>query len=287
MMQVRFTAIMGSTGLSLLFFLSAHLSSEQVWGQQTSLLFSHSHSIPVAARQVVSDHLQNIYAITALNEVSKYSKNGQLLFTFNDNTQGQLSHLDASNPLNLLLFYEEFQTLMVLDRTLTEQTRINLSALDIPVVTAVGWSRDNQIWVYDDLNFKLKKINTREEITATSENLSLILPQVPHPIQIAVYQNWIYLNDPQLGLLVFDQFAQFDRIIPVKNIENFQIIGDFLLGKKDAAPFQMNLQTNSIQSLSLPEGMEPATVVYWQKGLLTALQDDAIQVFTFSLSNDK
>ena len=278
---------MGPTGLSLLVLMFWHLSFSEVIAQQPPLRFSPQFSIPVSVREVVSDHLQNIYAITELNEIIKYNKNGQFLFNFNDYTQGTLSHLDASNPLNLLLFYEDFQTLMILDRTLTEQTRINLSALDIPVVTAVGWSRDNQIWVYDDLNFKLKKISTREEVTASGENLSLILPEIPHPTQISVYQNWVYLNDPQIGLLVFDQFAQYDRTIPIKNIQSFQVLGDFILGKKEGRPFQLNLFTGQVQLLSLPNGITAASQQHWQKGFLAVAQEGSIKVFHFSIPADK
>ena len=286
MKEVRFMEITASISISLLALLGCHLVPAHTSAQQASLQYQHRLSIPATARQVVSDHLRNIYSINDLNEVSKYDKNGRLLFTFNDNTQGILTFLDASNPLNLLLFYEDFQTLMILDRTLTEQTRINLFALDIPVVTAVGWSRDNQIWVYDDLNFKLKKINTREEVTATSENLSLILPQVPHPIQIAVYQNWVYLNDPQIGLLVFDQFAQYNRTISVKHIDSFQVLGDFILGRKEGRYFKMNLLTGQFQSISLPDEVEGAVEVHWQKGFLAILHKGAIEIYKFSLSSD-
>ena len=249
--------------------------------QKRDLVFTHHNSIPVKAKAISADHLQNTYVITEDNEVIKYNAAGDVLFRFNDNTQGELTFLDPSNPLNLLLFYPDFQTLIILDRTLSEQTRLNLLDLDIPQVTSMGWSRDNQIWIYDDLNFKLKKINTRKEITASSENLSLILPTVPHPSQICIYGTWVFLNDPAIGLLVFDQFGQYDRTIPITGIQYFQIIGDTLLGSKESGFFQLDLLNGKVSSLELPEKASDASGLYWGKGVLYSLHSESVEIFRF------
>ncbi len=259
-----------------------------LYGQQIQLSYHHILSIPIEAKSIATDHLQNIYAITNNNEIVKYNSKGQELFRFNENTQGNLAFVDTSNPLNLLLFYPDFQTVLLLDRTLTEQVRIGLQNLDIPVVTAIGWARDNQIWIYDELNFKLKKINTKEELTASSENLSLILPEIPHPLQIKVYDNWVCLNDPAMGVLVFDQFGQYDRTIPLKGLNSIQILGDALVAQRvDSSALQYNLMTGQTHSIQLPATLAPDATLHWQKGFLMALGPESIEVFAFSENNKK
>lgn len=70
-------------------------------------------------------------------------------FQFSNSRLGQLSTIDASNPLTTLCFYEDYQVAVLLDRTLNPLTKINLTDWGYANVTAICQSGNNELWIYD------------------------------------------------------------------------------------------------------------------------------------------
>lgn len=65
---------------------------------------------------------------------------------------GKITHVDIDNPLLIALFYENFNTIVLLDNQLNEIREINFVKLNIPVVAnAAGVSSQNRVWIYDSL----------------------------------------------------------------------------------------------------------------------------------------
>src|SRR4026208_887268 len=86
-------------------------------------------SLNVDATFLTSDYLQNAYVITSQNSLVKIDSVGNILFTYNQNRFGQLEFADATNPLKLVLSYPDYQTVVMLDNTLSEVGTISLKQL--------------------------------------------------------------------------------------------------------------------------------------------------------------
>ncbi len=85
----------------------------------------------------------NVFTKVAQNETLEY-KNISL---------GKVTNVDLQNPLKIVLFYEDFNTVVILDNQLNESQKINFSETTIPVLaTAIGIASQNQLWVYNSLN---------------------------------------------------------------------------------------------------------------------------------------
>jgi len=85
----------------------------------------------------------------------------RLLFSMNKK-YGQASFIDVSNPLKVLLYYKDFATVVYAGSFLNIRNTIDLRKQNILQVKAIGQSYDNKIWVYDELESKLKKLMRRE-----------------------------------------------------------------------------------------------------------------------------
>jgi hypothetical protein len=84
----------------------------------------------------------NIFSITK-DKISLEYKNIAL---------GEISHVDINNPLKIVILYENFNTIILLDNQLNELQKINLSENEIPIVaTAVGLASQNRLWIYNNL----------------------------------------------------------------------------------------------------------------------------------------
>ena len=78
--------------------------------------------------------------------------NGKDKLEFQKLAYGKLTRADVSNPLLIVLFYENFNAVVLLDNQLNEVKSLNFNELQIPVVArAVGLAAQNRLWVYDGL----------------------------------------------------------------------------------------------------------------------------------------
>ncbi len=235
-------------------------------------------TIEVDNRFFTTDKLQQIYVITPTNELIKYTTQGQELFRFNNNTLGDLAWVDTTDPFNLLLFYPDYQVVITLDRTLSLTSETSLWAFDFVDVQAVGTSNDNQLWLYDEVAFKLKKINRAGEVLAASENLNLLLPRSPQPRRILARDNWVYLNDPELGFLRFDNFGQFDRRIDLPGIRDFQVWENRIIYQRDRQLVLYDLRAFQERTVELPEVAAEAEQLRLQRDRLFLRFADRIEV---------
>lgn len=190
------------------------------------------------------DQLNQIYIVTPQDQLIKYDVTGKQLFDFSDQTLGDLTHIDVTDPFNVLLYYADYQNIVLLDRTLSIPRQLSLLDLDLVNVNAVGLSRDNHIWVYDNNVFRLKKYNAQGQLLAQSADLSLLLNTTLNPIHLKEVDGQVYLNDPAVGLILFDLFGQYISTIGIRELENYQIIDEQLAYRVGETIRVYNLKSN-------------------------------------------
>ena len=73
---------------------------------------------------------------------------------------GRITKVDIQNPMKIILFYENFNTVIALDNQLNEIQKINFSESSVPLVaTAIGLSAQNQLWIFNSMNQQLGQYN--------------------------------------------------------------------------------------------------------------------------------
>src|SRR5205085_1000675 len=138
------------------------------------------------------DVLDNIYLITAGNQLKKLNGNADSLAVFNDvKKYGNPSYIDVSNPLKILVYYKNFSTVVVLDRLLAIRNTINFRKQNIFSVKAVATSYDNNIWLFDEQDYSLRKIDDDGKIILESTDMRLLVDSVPSPSQIIDSDNHV------------------------------------------------------------------------------------------------
>ncbi|GJM36103.1 MAG: hypothetical protein DHS20C18_51040 [Saprospiraceae bacterium] len=228
-----------------------------------------------------TDQLQQIYTVTTNNELVKYNIEGAELFRYSNNRLGQLQSVDASNPLNPLLFYPDYQIAIILDRTLNPNTQVNFLELEEQVQSSViTLGSDNQIWLYDEFNFQLKKLSQSGQITDKSEDMSLLFSNIPEIKQLEADHIHLVANAPETGLLVFDNFGQFDKLIPIKNIDYIQLEDRRLFYQKEGQYFVYNFRTLAETPLTLPFHPEASDFIRLQKNYLFRLKKDRLEIYS-------
>ncbi|MCP4437649.1 MAG: hypothetical protein GY810_01780 [Aureispira sp.] len=202
------------------------------------------------AQYIIVDQLQQLYTVADDYQLNKYGTSGKLLNTYNENSLGAISHIDVSNPLQLLVYYQEYNTIVFLDRTLSELYRVDLMNLDIFQVNALAISQDNNLWFYDVNTATLKKVNQQGEVLQESADLTLLVDEAINSSFLIEYNNRVYLNNPAEGIMVFDLFGGYLQTIELISLDFFQVYEDqlFYLENSILKSFDLNiLQTSEIE----------------------------------------
>lgn len=173
-------------------------------------------SFEVTGQLLAIDQLQQVYTKDSLQTLRKYDSNGQLLFEYQNQNLGDLSTCDANDPFGILLFYPDFNTLILLDRTLNPLSEIQLDVLSIYGAKVVATSIDKQIWLYDQQDFTLKKISRQGRILQESADLSRWIDNNFQAKRLVVQANAIFLHSKHNQLLKFSPFGQFEKEIRIE-----------------------------------------------------------------------
>ncbi|MEM6378225.1 MAG: hypothetical protein AAF705_08435 [Bacteroidota bacterium] len=161
------------------------------------------------------DPLLQSFTLDQQEYLRKYDQKGQLLFDYQNKNLGDLQRCDASNPFNILLFYQEFNTIIILDRTLNPLVEVNLNALGFFAIQLIAAAPDNKIWLYDPTDFKLKKIDAKGNLLAESQDLSLQFPGGLDWKQLRAIGDELFIQTNEHELLIFNQFGQWIKSINI------------------------------------------------------------------------
>ena len=184
---------------------------------------------PFSGDFMTTDNLGNFYFVKD-GEIKKFDQEGRLWFTFSDNRFGSIYSVDASDPHKVLVFYNDMSVVLTLDNTLSINSDI-IELQDIPIYnsTLTCHSYNNTFWVYDEVNFSLSRMDYNMETLNHTGNLSVLLNQPIKPNFLVEYNNKVYLNNPESGILVFDRFGTYIKTIPLMGLKEFQVKENFIV----------------------------------------------------------
>lgn len=239
------------TSFSLLF---TTYCTSQTTLDSTKLVSEFSFS----AKIIQADELGNLYLVSPTNQLYKYNNTGKLLATLNYNYNGNISSIDASNPMELYVFYKEINRVLFLDNNLAYRGELDLSKMNITQAAAVARSYDNAIWIFDLGDLQLKKIAKDGTINQSSGNIKQFIDSDFIPKNIADNSNQIMLCNDSICLL-FDVFAAYMKTLKFKDAINFQLGNDQIFETKSNQINRIDLKMgirNAIYYLPLILGLK-------------------------------
>jgi len=228
------------------------------------------------------DNLDNIYILNSRNQIKKYDDKGDSVTIFNDvKNFGKATLVDVSNPLKILLFYKDFVTVVVLDRFLKVVNIIDLRKQNIFQVKAIGQSYDNKIWVYDELESKLKKIDEDGKMLQETTDFRLLLGQAPTPIKIFDENKYVYLYDSLKGVYVFDYFGAIRNNIQILHWQNFKVVGKYIFGSIADTLYRYEIKAFQYDEWKMPSEIARSRSFNFTAARLYALRKDGIDIYSF------
>lgn len=246
--------------------------------KDTGFLLVQTYRGDIASAAV--DNLDNVYVVSSTGQLKKLNSRGDSVGVFNGiRAYGKLSAIDVTNPLKPLLFYKDFSTVVVLDRLLANRVSLDLRRYNVLQPTAVALSYDNNIWVFDQYDNKLKKLDEAGNLLLETSDFRQLFNQSLAPQKIINDNGLVYLADSAQGVYVFDNYGTFKRKIDVKNWTNVDVQNGriFRLGKSEILVY--NPATFTEQAKIYPPHFAPYAHAHTAYNKLVTFSQDSLRIY--------
>ena len=236
---------------------------------QTTIASSKMEIIKVVCDVFLGfDNQQNSYTITN-NILTKTNQTST--YQYNNLGLGKITKVEIQNPLQIVVFYKNFNTVVLLDNQLNEIKKIDFNLKSTPVnLDAVALSSQNQIWIYDSISSKIGLYNVNTDtfkwISTMLENpISYYESDYTHfywtDIHLNLYRISIYGTIEKLGNL-----PKFDAIQLTKNGNSIY--------KTDDKLYYYDLTSKSSRKIAIDEKI--ISKFFFRDGILSIFTQNEI-----------
>jgi hypothetical protein len=244
----------------------------------TSIIFLKKFRGDITAFAV--DQLENIYLINSSGQLKKLDARGDSVAVFNNlRNFGKPAYIDVSNPLRILLYYKEFSTIVLLDRLLNIRSTIDLRRQDIFQAQAVCLSYDNKIWLYDEFEHKLKKLDEDGKLLFATSDFRQLFGEAYLFTSIIDQDRVVYLYDKYKGVAIFDYYGALKNKIPLTGLDNFSVTGKILYGTMNDSLKRYDPATFHQQQAAMPSSLRQAGSIFITASKLYALKENELEVY--------
>ncbi len=238
-----------------------------------SISYSQNHNISATKINQITidtdqflgyDQFDSYYSVK--NNVFSLTKN-KISLEYKNISLGNITYIDRQNPLKIVVFYENFNTIILLDNQLNESQKINLSENEIPIVaTSVGLASQNRLWIYNNLTQQIGLFdylkNTFLSITPPFEGI------IKHYESDFNTFQWI---DDALNWCSCDVFGKITTIGKIPDFDFIKIISNQVsLFSKEGLFYIYDVDKNKIYPI---ENVEKSSTNFYYK-------DQILSIFT-------
>src|SRR6187551_1529603 len=234
---------------------------------QTDSLFVPVKKIKGDIAAFTADNFDNIYLLNSYDQLKKIAANGDSVAVFNNiRRYGKVAQKD-------------FSTIVVLDRLLTNRSTIDLRKQDIFHVEAVCLSYDNKIWLYDEFEHKLKKIDEDGKLLFATSDFRQLFGEAFSFTSIFDQDGFLYLYDKNKGVYVFDYYGSLKNIFSITGYDNFNAVGKYITGTRHDSLMRYQPSTLLLQEVKMPETFRKAQSLLFTASKAYALKKDELEIY--------
>ena len=163
---------------------------------------------------------------------------------------GKITSVDYINPLKIVVFYEDFNTIITLDNQLNEIQKLNLFDIDNTIFASkVGMASQDQFWIYNALT---QQILLFDYLKNTFKNIG-------NPIQENIkytqtdFNNFYWIDEINNWYSI-DIFGKVTLLANIPPFEKIQIIdADKLLFSRDTILYCLDNKMKSVYEIEIVE----------------------------------
>lgn len=244
-------------------------------GSVANAQLKQTAQIDTTAKAIYADNLDHIYLLSDRDELLKYDNKGKLRWRYNNNRFGKLHSVDVSDPLRVVLFYADFQQVVVLNNNLNEITSYSFAKNGNLLVSAVASGNNNSLWTFDRAANVLIKLSSNFTEDVRSANLFQIFDEVVDAKKMAASDQYVFLQRKNDSVLQFDRFGGYVRELPIDSLSDFNITSNVIAYFNGNDLIKYHPTTFEISKQKLPVSLPIRQVAVGNK-LIAVLTEKAV-----------
>lgn len=208
------------------------------------------------------DRRGTLYVADADNNLRQFARDGQPLNTYAPPQPGRVALVEAWNLTQTLLFYDDRQQLVLLDRFMAPISEIRLADyLPDATVRTATLAPDGRLWLLDESTLTLRTLDPQTGLRPQNTPLDLLIGRGRPDFRfLRQYQNNLYLVDRASGILVFDNLGNYQKKLPFFGLSYVGFRGDELYYFAADGLHFFNLYKLQERRLPFPTPLGPANV---------------------------
>lgn len=208
--------------------------------------------IDTVAKIASVDNFGNLFVVTPKNEVLKFNPQGNFLWNYTNKTYGDITQLDVTDPLRVILFYAGFQQIVVLNNNLSEISQYSFNQNPEQQITLIASANNNGFWVYDQINRELRKLTNNFTDDLKSGNIYQRNGFDMQANFMVSDESYVFINDVNEGVRVFDQYGNFVKTAVMQVENEFEVNGQEIYFYKKPKLMGYNYLTFEFKEVTLP-----------------------------------
>lgn len=214
--------------------------------------FQFIAKIDTIAKLASVDNFGNLFVVTLKNEVLKFNPQGKFLWNYTNKTFGDISQLDVTDPLRVILFYAGFQQIVVLNNNLSEISQYSFNQNPEKQITLIASANNNGFWVYDQINRELRKLTNSFTDDLQTGNIYQRNGFDMQANFMVSDEQYVFINDVKEGVRVFDQYGNFVKTAVIEAENEFEVNGSEIYFFTDRKLMGYNYLTFKQKEVLLP-----------------------------------
>ncbi|AII52755.1 hypothetical protein [Hymenobacter sp. APR13] len=207
------------------------------------------------------DRRGNLYVADSRDNIHQYGPDGQALNVYSAPQPGHVAQLEAWNTTKILVFYDDRQQLLLLDRFAAPLGEFNLLDLLDGTARAATLAPDDRLWLLNESDLTLRQFDAATRRFTVSTPLDLLIGRSRPDFRfLREYQNNLYLVDRVNGIYVFDNLGNYRKKLPFAGLSTIGFRADELYFLADGAVQLLQLYTLAQRTVPLPTGVPAAEV---------------------------
>lgn len=223
-----------------------------------------------------------LYFSSQQGAIDKLDQSGNIIYHFSPQKQGTPTLIDAWQGLRTFVYYQDFQEYLLLDRFLNASERYTINNERISNFSGLSTlSNDNNLWILNDQELSLSKININDRETYVENNLNLSLNQQGWDIKfIRSYQNYLFIADQKGGIFAFDNLGTFVEKISDLGTDFFTFHKNDIVFLKGNNLHLIDLYKKTKREISLPN--LPYQFVLMENNQIFLVNNQMVDVYRVS-----
>jgi hypothetical protein len=207
------------------------------------------------------DRRGTLYLADQDNNLRQLARDGQPLNTYSPAQPGHVAVVEAWNQNSLLVFYDDRQQVLLLDRFLAPLSEIRLADYIDGTVRTATLAPDGLLWLLDESALTLREFDPQALRVVQSTPLDLIIGHSRPDFRfLRQYQNNVYLVDRTSGIFVFDNLGNYRKKLPFTGLDFITFRGDELAYISGGQLHFFHLYNLTERTQPLPVGLDATTV---------------------------